>query len=146
MNRDNVLGQINQEPLVKPELDKITEKIIGCAHKVSNTLGSGFVEKVYENALAHETRKDGLKVIQQHPIKVVYDGIIVGEFFADMLVDELVLVELKAVSTLTDEHMAQALNYLRATSLPACLLINFGQSKIQVRRLHPSPSWNIRES
>ena len=74
-------------------------------------------------------RKDGLNVIQQHPIKVVYDGIIVGEFFADMLVEDIVLVELKAVSALTDEHMAQALNYLRATGLPACLLINFGQSK-----------------
>ena len=139
----NVLSQINQGSLAKPELDKVTERIIGCAHKVSNTLGAGFVEKVYENAHAHQMRKDGLKVIQQYPIEVIYDGIIVGEFFADMLVEDIVLVELKAVSGLIDEHMAQALNYMRATSLPACLLINFGQSRIQVRRLHPSPSRNV---
>jgi GxxExxY protein len=138
----NIVGQVYQGQLSKPELDKITETIIGSAHTVSNTLGIGFVEKVYENAHVHQMRKDGLKVLQQYPIKVVYDGIMVGEFFADMLVEDVVLVELKAVSALTDEHMAQALNYMRATSLPACLLINFGQSRIQIRRLHPSPSWN----
>ena len=127
------------------ELDKLTERIIGCAHAVSNTLGAGFVEKVYENAHAHEMKDDGLKVLQQHPIKVVYDGAVVGEFFADLLVEDVVLVELKAVSALTDEHMAQALNYLRATGLPACLLINFGQPRLQVRRLHPSPSWKAAQ-
>lgn len=123
------------------ELDSITARIIGCAHRVSNTLGIGFVEKIYENAHVHEMRKDGLGVIQQYPIKVVYDGVLVGEFFADTLVENLVLVELKAVSALHDDHIAQALNYLRATGLPACLLINFGQPRIQVRRLHPSPTW-----
>jgi len=127
-------------------LDKITERIINCAYKVSNTLGIGFVEKVYENAHFHEMRKDGLQVIQQYPIKVKYDNVIVGEFFLDMLVNELVIVELKAVSNLTDDHVAQALNYLRATDLPACLLINFGQKKIQIRRLHPSPSWKPTKS
>jgi GxxExxY protein len=86
-------------------------------------------------------RKDGLAVVQQHPIKVVYDGIVVGNFFVDMLVENLVFVELKAVSTLGDEHMIQALNYLRASNLPACLLINFGTPKAQIRRLHPSPTW-----
>ena len=125
----------------KAELDAITERIIGAAHRVSNTLGIGFVEKVYENAHSHEMRKDGLNVVQQHPIKVIYDGIIVGEFFVDLLVEELVLVELKAVSALNDDHMMQALNYLRASNLPACLLINFGTPKAQIRRLHPSPSW-----
>jgi GxxExxY protein len=127
--------------MTEQELDKITERIIGCAHKVSNTLGIGFVEKIYENSHAHEMRKDGLNVLQQNPIQVVYDGITVGEFFADLLVEHLVLVELKAVSALNDEHMMQALNYLRATDLPACLLINFGQPRIQIRRLHPSPAW-----
>jgi GxxExxY protein len=102
----------------------------------------GFVEKVYENAHVHEMRKGGLRVQQQYPIKVIYDGISVGEFFADVLVNELVLVELKAVSALNNDHVAQALNYLKASSLPVCLLINFGRSKIQVRRLHPSPNWN----
>jgi GxxExxY protein len=127
--------------MTEMELDKITEKIIGCAYRVSNNLGIGFVEKVYENAHAHEMRKDGLRVVQQHPIKVVYDGIIVGEFFVDLLVEDRVLVELKAVSELTSEHLAQALNYLRASRLPACLLINFGKPRIQIRHLHPSLNW-----
>jgi GxxExxY protein len=124
-------------------IDKITEKIIASAFKVSNTLGIGFVEKVYENAQAHQMRKDGLKVVQQDPITVEYDGIAVGEFFADMLVEDQVLVELKAVSELTTEHLAQALNYLRATGLGTCLLINFGKSRIQIRHLHPSPNWKL---
>jgi GxxExxY protein len=111
-------------------IDKITEKIIASAFKVSNTLGIGFVEKVYENAHAHQMRKDGLKVMQQHPIKVEYDSVNVGEFFADMFGEDRVLVELKAVSELTSEHLAQALNYLRASGLVACLLINFGKSRI----------------
>lgn len=124
-------------------LDRLTESIIGCAFNVSNTLGIGFVEKVYENAHAYEMRKQGLKVFQQYPIKVGYDGILVGEFFADLLIEDLVLVELKAVSVLNVDHIAQSLNYLRATGLPACLLINFGQPKLQVRRLHPSPKWKM---
>jgi len=127
--------------MADPEIDKITQRIIGCAYKVSNTLGIGFVEKVYENSHAHEMRKDGLKVLQQHPIKVEYDGIVVGEFYLDMLVNDLVIVELKVVSAITSDHMAQAFNYLRAAGLPACLLINFGQPKIQIRRLYPSPTW-----
>ena len=128
------------------DLDKLTERIIGCAYQVSNTLGIGFVEKVYENAHAHEMRKSGLNIQQQYPIKVVYDGISVGDFFADILVENLALVELKAVSALNNDHIAQALNYLRASRLPVCLLINFGRSKIQVRRLHPSPSWKVKKS
>jgi GxxExxY protein len=128
------------------EIDKITEKIIGCVHKVSNTLGIGFIEKVYENSLAHEIRKNGLSVVQQHPVKAIYDNVIVGEFYLDMLVNDLVIVELKAVSILANEHMAQAFNYLRATNLPAYLLINFGQTKAQIRRLHPSPNWKSVKS
>jgi len=129
----------------KTELDAITERIIGAAHKVSNTLGIGFVEKVYENAHAHEIRKDGLTVVQQHPIKVVYDGIVVGDFFVDMLVENLVLIELKSVSMLNDDHMMQALNYLRSSGLPACLLINFGTPRAQIRRLFPSPKWKTSQ-
>ncbi len=123
------------------ELNKITERIIGCAYKVSNALGIGFVEKVYENAHAFEMRKDGLKVVQQHPIKVLYESIIVGEFFVDMLVEDVVLVELKAVSALNSEHLAQSFNYMRASGLSTCVLINFGQPRIQIRRLYPSPAW-----
>jgi GxxExxY protein len=89
------------------DVNEITQKIIGCAFEVSNTLGIEFVEKVYENALAHLIRKDGLKVIQQYPIKVAFDGILVGEFIADLLIEDRVLVELKAVSMLVNNHTAQ---------------------------------------
>jgi GxxExxY protein len=85
-------------------------------------------------------------VRQQHPIRVVFDGIIVGEFCADLLVEERVLVELKAASMLVNEHTAQALNYLRATGLEVCLLINFGRSKIEVKRLLPNVSWKMTTS
>ncbi|HEY2980236.1 MAG TPA: GxxExxY protein, partial [Anaerolineales bacterium] len=98
----------------KIDVDKLTEKVIGCAHRVSNTLGIGFIEKVYENAHIHEMRKDGLKVVQQYPIKIVYDNVVIGQFYADTLVEDLVLVELKAVSALAEIHIAQSLNYLRA--------------------------------
>ncbi len=123
------------------ELDKITEKIIGCSYDVSNTLGSGFVEKVYENSLYHRISKESMEVVQQHQIKVIYDGILVGEFFADLLVEKLVLVELKAVRELEEIHMAQALNYLKASGLPVCLLMNFGRPKIEVRHLVPYDVW-----
>ena len=129
------------DAIQRQEVNEITRKIIGCAYQVSNTLGIGFIEKVYENALAHVIRKSGLKVVQQHPIKVVFDEIIVGEFFVDLLVEDRVLVELKAVSMLVDNHIAQALNYLRASSLEICLLINFGRPKVEVKRLLPSVYW-----
>jgi len=92
----------------------------------------GFVEKAYENALVFCTRKTGLLVEQQYPIKVTFEGVIVGEFFADLLVEKRVLVELKAVSMLNQEHTAQALNYLRATGVEVCLLINcpFAENKM----------------
>ena len=121
--------------------DELTQKIIGCAYKVSNTLGSGFLEKVYENAYAREISKSGLKVQQQYPIKVFYDGDMVGEFAADLLVEETVLIELKAVRELDEIHMAQAMNYLKATGLQICLLINFGKPKVEIRRIVPYEIW-----
>jgi len=125
-----------------PDVNLITQKIIGCSFDVSNTLGTGFVEKVYENALVHRIRKStDLIVAQQYPIKVIYDDVVVGEFFADLLVAERVLVELKSVSMLMPEHSAQALNYLRATGLEVCLLINFGRSKVEIKRLLPYTDW-----
>jgi GxxExxY protein len=123
------------------EHDELTQIIIGCAYKVSNALGSGFVEKVYENALAHEVYKSGLKVQQQYQIKVFYDGLVVGEFAPDLLVAEKVLVELKAVRELDEIHMAQAMNYLKASGLQICLLINFGKPKVEIRRLVPYEIW-----
>ncbi len=123
------------------ELDAITEKIIGCAYDVSNTLGSGFVEKVYENALYIRASKAGLKVTQQAPLTVYYEGAVVGEFVVDLLVEDRVLVELKAVRELDEIHEAQAMNYLKASGLPVCLLINFGRPKIEIRRFVPYDTW-----
>src|SRR6185369_1514523 len=115
--------------------DQLSEKIIGCAYTVANTLGAGFLEKVYENAFAHELRKQGLEVAQQSGITVYYDGIVAGEYIADLLVGNEVLVELKAVKALDNVHMAQCLNYLKATGLQVCLLINFGTPHIEVKRI-----------
>ena len=113
----------------------VAERVIGCAYAVSNTLGVGFLEKVYENALAHEMRKAGLKVETQHPMTVQYDGVIVGEYAADLLVEECVLVELKAVKSFDNVHLAQCLNYLRATGLKMCLLVNFGNPRMEYKRV-----------
>jgi len=117
------------------DLDKITERVIGCAYTVGNTLGCGFLEKVYENALAHEIRKAGLKVSQQHGIQIRYDDLLVGEYVADLLIEETVLVELKAVKALDDIHAAQCLNYLKATGIRICLLINFGRPRVEIKRI-----------
>lgn len=117
------------------ELNQLTQAIIGCAFKVSTALGHGFVEKVYENALTHELRKTGLAVEQQKGIAVYYDEVLVGEYVADLFVQARVLVELKAVRTVDDIHRVQCLNYLKATGLNICLLLNFGSPRLQVRRI-----------
>jgi GxxExxY protein len=117
------------------EMDTLTEEIIGCSFQVSNTLGAGFVEKIYENALAHELRKRAMEVQQQFPVQVKYDGALVGEFFCDLLVNKSVVVELKAVKILEPVHMAQCLNYLKATGFKVCLLMNFGRKKLEFRRI-----------
>ncbi len=116
-------------------MDQLTEQIIGCAYAVANTLGCGFLEKVYENALALELRRADMKVKQQQVIKVRYRGVVVGDYCADLLVNDAVVVELKAASGLEEIHSAQCLNYLKATGLRVCLLINFGKPKIQIKRL-----------
>ena len=117
------------------QCNSITEKIIGYAFQVSNKLGVGFLEKVYENALIHELVNAGLTVEKQVPLKVHYDGVIVGDYAADLLVEKCVLVELKTVSSLEKMHLAQCLNYLKATGLKICLLINFGTIKVQIKRI-----------
>lgn len=117
------------------ELNRVTERIIGCAFKVGNTLGVGFLERVYENALVHELSKEGLGVEQQKPLQVFYDGVLVGQFYADLLVEEAVIVELKAVTALDTRHFAQCMNYLKATDLNLGLLINFGNPKVEVKRV-----------
>jgi GxxExxY protein len=117
------------------KLDDVTERIIGSALTVSNRLGTGFIEKVNENALAHELRKTGLAVVQQRGIVVRYDDIIVGEYAADLLVEDAVIVELKAIKTVADIHRAQCINYLRATGLHVCLLLNFGSPRLEIKRI-----------
>ena len=126
------------------DVNEITEKIIGSLFKVSNTLGGGFLEKVYENASAIEIAKTGLDVKQQFSIEVKYDEVIVGQFFADLLIADLVLVELKAVKLLEDVHTAQCLNYLRATNLPVCLLVNFYRPKLEIKRIVANSVWNSK--
>jgi len=111
----------------------LTERIIGAAYRAHNALGSGFLEKVYENALAVELRRSGLPVCQQHPVEVFYEGERVGEFVADMLVDDRVIVEIKAVSKLEKLHEVQVVNYLKATGIEVGLLVNFGRS-VEVKR------------
>jgi len=117
------------------EMSELTERVIRCAFAVSNMLGCGFLEKVYENSLAHELRKAGIRAEQQHGITVYYDGVAVGEYAADLLIEGVLLVELKAVKELDDVHLAQCLNYLKATKLKLCLLMNFAKPKFEVRRV-----------
>ena len=111
----------------------LTERIIAAFYAVYNSLGYGFLEKVYENALAIELRKMGFEVEQQHPIKVYYDEQIVGEYYADLIVAGRVIVELKATRQLLKEHEAQLLNYLKATPYEVGLLLNFGP-KPEIKR------------
>ena len=113
----------------------ITEKIIKAFYKVYNTLGYGFLERVYENALAHELEKAGLHIVQQKPIEVYYDDLLVGEYFADIFVENAVIVELKAVESLHEIHEAQLLNYLKATEAEVGLLLNFGPEPEFIRKV-----------
>lgn len=133
-DRSNLLKSLFEVDVSKNEINSITEKIIGCAYKVSNGLGCGFLEKVYENALAYELGKIGLKVEQQKQVKVFYDKIEVGFYETDLVVQDIVLVELKGVKSLDQAHQAQCLNYLKATGLKICLLINFGNPRVEVKR------------
>jgi GxxExxY protein len=116
-------------------LDEITQKIIGRVHDVRNALGSGFLEKVYKNSLSLELRLAGLAVAQQKRIEVSYRDVVVGEFVADLLVDDSVLVEVRAVRALDDVYTAQCMNYLKATGLQVCLLVNFGTPRATVKRV-----------
>src|SRR6185503_15379236 len=113
--------------------DDLTNVIIGCAYKVHNTLGPGFLEKVYENALRIELEKLGMRVRQQEPIKVNYDGRVVGEFYADLWIEDRVVIELKASQALSKQHEVQLVNYLTATGIDCGLLLNFGRS-VEVKR------------
>jgi GxxExxY protein len=123
----------------RPERYAISERIIGRAFTVANTLGCGFLEKVYENALALELRAAGLAVEQQRGITVSYKGTLIGEYFADLLVADDVVIELKTVRALDRAHRAQCINYLRASGKTLCLLINFGVPRIEIQRVVEDP-------
>lgn len=116
-------------------INDLTEQVIGCAYAVSNALGAGFLEKVYENALALELRQAGMRVTQQHPIHGQYRGEVVGEYVADLFVEQRPIVEIKAVKGIDPVHVAQCVNYLKATQHQISLLINFGRPKVEVKRL-----------
>jgi GxxExxY protein len=107
--------------------EELTQKIIKAFYKVYNTLGYGFLEKVYENAIMIELQKMGSRAQRQVPIKVFYDLQLVGEYYADILVDDSIILELKAAESLREEHEFQLINYLKATELEIGLLINFGK-------------------
>ncbi len=116
-------------------LNELSGRVIGCAFDVQNTLGIGFLEKVYQNALALELQAAGLAMAQHHPVIVRYKNIVVGEYFADLLIEEILLVELKVVRALDQTHQMQCINYLKATGLRLCLLLNFGTPRLEIKRV-----------
>jgi GxxExxY protein len=132
---------LSLETVKNSDLNEITEKIIGCGFTVLNSLGSGFLEKVYENALAVELKQAGLSVVQQKRIEIKYRNEVVGDYVADLLVEDKILVELKAVKEFEEIHIAQCLNYLKATGFRICLLMNFGRPELQFRRISARKEW-----
>lgn len=116
--------------------EELTHKIIGCAMKVHSTLGTGFQETIYQKALAIEMQKQNLSFGREIEMTIFYDGIDIGKRRVDFFVGEKIMVELKAVSNLNDLHLAQAMNYLEAYSLPVGLLINFGSKSMEFKRVY----------
>jgi GxxExxY protein len=116
------------------DFEVLTERIIGCAYRVYNKMGFGFLESVYEKCMMIELVRDGLSAESQRAITVRYDGHEVGEFVADIIVNETVIVELKSVRQISKIHEAQLVNYLVATGKPVGLLLNFGEFKVEVKR------------
>src|SRR5690349_11567153 len=116
-------------------LESLTERVLAAIFEVSNTLGAGFLEKVYERALLRELALRGISAIAQASFGVVYKGQSVGEYFADILVEDVLVVELKCVDRLANEHTAQCLNYLRASGRSVCLLVNFQRPKVEWKRI-----------
>ena len=117
------------------EINDITYKINGAIFEVNKILGPGFLEKVYENALLFELKNRGLEADKQVPIKVTYKDKLVGEYFADILVENQVIIELKTVEKLDNNHDAQLLNYLKATGIKVGILVNFKQTRAEIKRM-----------
>jgi GxxExxY protein len=116
------------------EYKDLTEKIIGCAYRVYNKMGFGYLESVYEKCMLIELRKAGFDIESQKPIRIQYEGEVVGDFIADILVNDTVILELKSVRKLVEAHEVQLVNYLVATGKPVGLLTNFGETKVAVKR------------
>ncbi len=116
------------------EYRELTEKVIGCAYHVYNKMGFGFLESVYEKCMLIELRKAGLDAESQKPITVYYENEIVGEFVADIIVNDIVILELKAIRQIINTHEVQLVNYLVATGKPVGLILNFGESKVEIKR------------
>jgi len=119
--------------------EELTRQTIGCAFKVFNQLGFGFLESIYKKAMIIELNKSDLKVEAEKPLKVYYDGQVVGDFFVDLLIEETVIIELKSVHRLAKEHEVQLVNYLNGLNKEIGLLINFGLSGVEVRRKYRTP-------
>jgi GxxExxY protein len=113
---------------------EVTETIIGCAYRVYNKMGFGFVESVYEKCLLIELRNAGLNTESQKPITVYYESEIVGEFLADIIVNDAIILELKSVRRIIKAHEVQLVNYLVATRKPVGLILNFGEKKVEIKR------------
>lgn len=122
--------------------EDLTQKVIGTCFEVSRELGIGFVEGVYESAMVVALAQKGIQIEAQVPLKVKFRGVIVGEFFVDILVENKLIVELKAVSALRPEHQAQVINYLKATGIEVGLLVNFGNARVEYRRLYRNKDSN----
>ncbi len=132
MNAD--VAQMNV-PLTAEELNRLSGTVIGAAQKVSSTLGYGFLEKVYENALCLELRKRGIEAFQQFPLQVRYNGVVVGDYIPDLIVEGSLIVEIKAVASIEKVHRQQCLNYLRASNLRLGLLLNFAHAHLEIGRV-----------
>jgi len=122
----------NKDKIIYKEL---SYRIVGLAMEGHRKLGYGFLEKIYENALMVLFRREGIEAKQQSPIKVYFEGEIVGDYFADILVEDKIIIELKAAQRISSAHIAQTLNYLRATGLRLAILLNFGKEKLESKRI-----------
>lgn len=125
------------------EYEELTHRIIGCAYKVFNELGFGFLESIYEKAMIIELTKNNLKVEAEKPLKVYYDNQVLGDFFIDLYVEDKVIVELKSVQHFVKEHEVQLVNYLQGLQKDIGLLINFGPSGVDVKRKFRTPKQKL---
>jgi len=117
------------------DLNSLSENVLGAVFEVANVLGAGFLEKVYQRALIRELSLRGIRATSEASFAVTYKGQVIGEYFADLVVEDVLVVELKCVERLSNEHTAQCLNYLRASGLTLCLLVNFQRPKVEWRRV-----------